>query len=146
MFIVCFYAFSLVDYLTIPKTAKRHSPLKNIYPVSVTHETHVKYPEYFNMSLSNSVPEIDTPYFNLRFTEDYRDQTIITKTEYESKKYFIPSSDVKSHIEALRRANEVISNSYETTYSKEDIPAFKKLASFIGRLNKHVSDLEGASL
>jgi transglutaminase-like putative cysteine protease len=140
------FAFSLVDYLTIPNTAKRQSPLKYIYPVHVTHETHVKYPEYFNMSLSNNVPEIDTPYFNLRYTEDYRDQTIITKTEYESKAYFIPSSDVTSHIEALRRANKIISNSYDTTYSKEDIPAFKTLASFIGRLNKHVGDLEGESL
>ena len=98
------------------------------------------------MSLNNNVPAIDTPYFTLNFTEDYRDQTIINKTEYQSKEHFIPPSDVQLHIEALRRANDAVSNSYETVYSKDNIPAYKVLARFIGRLNEHVSNLKGESL
>ncbi|WP_169719659.1 DUF3857 domain-containing transglutaminase family protein [Psychromonas aquimarina] len=139
-----FYAYSIANYFSLPATVKRKSPLRHFSPVKVTHQSHVRYPEWLNMHLSNDSKTIDTPYFSLSFTEDYRDKSIITTHVYESKTPFVPVKGVSEHISQLRKAKNSLSKVYETAYEEDNREQI--LGEFIERLNTQVDRLKGEQL
>lgn len=138
------YPYSIVDYLSLPTTVKRKAPLRYFSPVKVTHQVHVRYPEWINMSLHNDIQSIDTPYFSLSYEEDYRDRSIISTYVYQAKSSFIKNEDVAEHISELRKAKSNLSKTYEISYQKSS--EGQLLGEFIEQLNRKVDRVNGERL
>lgn len=139
------YAFWIADYVNLPNTVNRQSPMQHFEPVRLTHKTYIHYPEYFNMSLTNNIPAISTPNFEFSVEEDYQDKAIIVTTKYEVKNNFIPKEQVKEHISQLREAKKNISQSY--VVNTPENPLFdQRMASFVKELNDQMEQLEGVDL
>lgn len=135
------YPYSIVDYLSLPTTVKRKTPLRHFSPVKLTHQVHVRYPEWVNMSLYNDTPPIDTPYFSLSYEEDYRDRSIVSTYVYQAKLSYVKNKDVSTHISALRNAKSNLSKTYEISYEKDS--ARQLLGEFIEQLNRTVDKVNG---
>ncbi|WP_369434647.1 transglutaminase family protein [Psychromonas sp. MME1] len=138
------YPYSIAEYFTLPTTVNRKTPLGHIYPIKVMHQSYISYPEWIKMSLFNNTESIDTPYFSLSFSEDYRDRAIITSYLYESKGAFIPVKDVPEHIAKLRKAKNSLAKVYEITYTKNQTE--QTMGTFIEHLNKHIDRITGDRL
>ncbi len=139
-----FYAYSIANYLSLPTTIKRKTPIGYYSPVRLVHNTRIQYPEYFNMSLTNTTEAIDTPHFSLHFTEDYRDYAIITRHEYVAKQDFVEAEQSSDHIAALRQAKNLLYKSYLTDYQQNN-PSEQTIANFISRLNNYLDDRPGVT-
>lgn len=139
------FAYSISSYLTLPATIKRKTPLNYVPPIRITHQTKIQFPEYLNMSLTNTPESIENDNFSLSFTEDYRDFSIITTHEYEAKNDYVSVEESSNHIKALREAKELVYRSYLTDYEEQN-SSEQVLSHFIYKLNEKVDQLSGEVL
>ncbi|MBL0741166.1 DUF3857 domain-containing protein [Chryseolinea lacunae] len=91
-----FYALTLEDFFTVPKTTKRSAPYLLSYPVNYHHSIHVNLPEPLN--ISPQTEEITSKYYEYRYNVLVKDRILVIQTHYKTNSDYVPAATSATYI------------------------------------------------
>lgn len=106
------YAAYINTFTKLPQQVNRSMPLYINYPITVTQETSIQYPDEYDFQIDDKKLEIEN--HAMRYERDtlYKGKTLTVSFKYQSKRPDVNVNAVSQHVTQLRQINDDLSHTY----------------------------------